>query len=288
MRKNRARLLARHSDSTYNENKHYILTVTYRVVQTPICCLGVRNMFYKKPLRTSVLIILSLFLSVSFAHTEIPSSYKIDGVPRIKQLHNYCGPACVAAVMQHYGEKTTQEEVGKEIYDPLSNATNGADMLFYARQRGYASYSWNTDLEDVKKKLSQGIPVIVLQQNSLEDTSGHYRVLTGYDDEAQKFFVMDPYYDNITEMKYSLYQKLSTKMGFWALIVAPLEKDKFQAELGAKNPVVHMDLAYANYKRKNYDGALAEANLALDLEPGNRYVVSMVDKIHSAIGAGAK
>jgi len=189
--------------------------------------------------------------------------------------------------MQHFGEKTTQEEVGKEIYDPLSGATNGADMLFYARQKGYAAYSWNTSLDDVKKKLAEGIPVIVLQQNSSEDTSGHYRILTGYDDEAEKFYVMDPYYDSITELKYSKYLKWSAKMGFWALMIAPAEKDKFKNELDEKNPVVHMDLAYANYKRKNYDGALAEANLALDLEPGNRYAVSIVDKIQNAIGAGS-
>lgn len=245
-------------------------------------------MLYKKPLRTSVLIILGLFLSISLAHTENPKSFKIDGVPRIKQLHNYCGPACVTAVMQHYGEKTTQEEVGKEVYDPLSSATNGADMLFYARQKGYAAYSWNTSLNDVKKKIAEGVPVIVLQQNSNEDTSGHYRILTGYDDAAEKFYVMDPYYDHITELKYSECQKWSAKMGFWALMIAPAEKDKFQNELDAKNPVVHMDLAYANYKRKNYDGALAEANMALDLEPGNRYAVSMVDKIQNAIGAGSK
>ena len=245
-------------------------------------------MIYKRPLCTSILIIMGLFLSGSLAYTEIPDNYKMDGVPRIKQLHNYCGPACVTAVMQYYGEKTTQETVGKEVYDPLSGATNGADMLFYARQKGYAAYSWNTNIEDVKKKLAEGIPVIVLQQNSAEDTSGHYRVLTGYDDNAEKFYVMDPYYDNITELKYSVCKSWWGKMGYWALMVAPTEKDKFKTELYTKNPVVHMDLAYANYKRKNYDGALAEANMALELEPGNKFAVSMLDKIQNAIGAGAR
>lgn len=245
-------------------------------------------MNYRRLLNTSILILLSLFLSCSIASTGIPNSLKIDDVPRVKQLRNYCGPACVAAVMRHYGMQVTQEAVGREVYDAASGATNGADMLYYARERGFAAYSWNTSLADIKKKLSAGVPVIALQQNSSTDTSGHYRVLTGYDDAAGKFYVMDPYYDNITELSYSQTEKWWGRMGYWALLITPTDKDKFKGDLDIKNAVVHMDLAFAKYKRKDYNSALTEANLALNLEPGNRFAVSMVDKIERAMGAGAK
>ncbi len=109
----------------------------------------------------------------------MPKAFTIQGVQRIKQLTNYCGPATLAMVLRYYGHDVTQEDIGKVIYDHSSGATNGADMLLYSRERGFAAYSWNSSVSDVKKKLAAGFPVIVLQQNSLEDISGQYRVLIG-------------------------------------------------------------------------------------------------------------
>lgn len=243
-------------------------------------------MRFRKTISTSVLVLLSVTLLGRLSLGESPSVCKIDGVPRIKQLHNYCGPAALASVFCHYGENATQEDVGKVVYDPVGCATNGADMLLYARNKGYAAYSWNSSISDVKDKLAAGIPVLTLQQNSLKDTSGHYRVLTGYDDVHCKYFVMDPYYDEITELSYEQCEKLWKPMGYWALMVVPTAKDKFADDLGKKNPVVHMDLSYAMYKQGDYTNALKEAKLALELEPRNSYARSMLTKINKAMGAG--
>ena len=240
-----------------------------------------------KLLRTSIHILLGMFLACSLAGGQAPGAYKIDGVQRIKQLNNYCGPACMAAVMRYYGKDFTQEAIGRAMYDSSSGATHGADMLFYARKQGFAAYSWNSSISDVKRRIAAGFPIIVLQQNSLEDKSGHYRVLVGYDDAKSTFHAIDPYYDR-TKLSYSECETLWSKMGYWALLILPEDKDTFKNELGARNPVVHMDLSYAKYKRKNYKDALAEANLALALQPGNTFALSMVDKIQKAMGAGAK
>lgn len=238
---------------------------------------------------TTVLLLSLLLLGHAIA-AEIPNaSCKIDGVPRIKQLLNYCGPATVAAVLQCFGETTTQEAVGKVVYNAVGGNTNGADMLFYARSKGYAAYSWNSSIEDAKKKIASGVPIIVLQQNSEKDRSGHYRVLTGYDDATSKFSVMDPYYDSIKELTYSQCEKWWKPMGRWALLIVPKDKDTFAAELNDKNPVVHMDMSYALYTRGDYAEAHKEAKMALALEPYNGYSRDLLAKINRAMmGAGKK
>lgn len=236
--------------------------------------------------RYTIVILLSLLLLGQTIAAQCPTSCKIDGVPRIKQLTNYCGPATLAAVLQCFGETTTQETVGKDVFDPVGGSTNGANMLYYARTKGYAAYTWNSSIGDVKKKLSQGAPVIVLQQNSNTDRSGHYRVLTGYDDATGKFAVMDPYYDEITEMTYAQCEKWWKPMGCWALVVVPSDKDTFTAELNDKNPVVHMDMSYALYSRGKYAEAAKEAKMALALEPHNSYSRNLLNKINRAMGAG--
>lgn len=244
-------------------------------------------MKYKKPFATALLILTSLVIAPN-VRAEDPASFKISGVPRIKQMTNYCGPACLAAVLQYQGKNIAQDAIGKAVYDPTTGSTNGADMLIYARDNGLAAYSYNTSIEGVKRKISAGVPVIVLQQNSTKDSSGHYRVLTGFDDKLKKFNVMDPYYDNITEMTYSECERLWNRMGHWALLVMPKDKDHFKSELDEQNPVVHMDLSFAWFKHKNYADALQEANTALKLEPGNVFAKSLLRKIKSAMAAQAK
>ena len=245
-------------------------------------------MLHRRPLGTLFLLGLSLLAASSATNARVPAAYKITGVPRVKQLTNYCGPAALTAVLRFLGKDITQETVGKAVYDPVGGATNGADMLLFSREQGFAAYSWNSSISDVKSKMAAGLPVVVLQQNSMTDTSGHYRVFTGYDDAAEKFYVVDPYYDAITELSYSQCEKLWKRMGYWALLVAPTAKDTFQTELGERNCVVHLDLSYANFKRKDYAVALKEAQLALAVEPGNTYAESMLKKARAMAGAGAR
>ncbi len=242
----------------------------------------------KKTLSTSAFLLISIALTGRLIYAQETNLRKIDGVPRIKQITNYCGPAALASVLHYCGESITQQEVGKIVYDPIDRATNGADMLLYARNKGYSAYSWNSSIIDAKQKISSGAPVLVLQQNSVKDTSGHYRVLTGYDDSLSKFYVMDPYYDDITELSYAQCEKLWKPMGYWAMLVTPKSKDCFSAELDDRNPVVHMDLSFALYKKKDYANALKEANTALALEPGNSYTISLLRKISSAMGSAKK
>lgn len=237
---------------------------------------------------TSVAIMLGLLLLATVAPAYNPASCQLPNVERVKQITNYCGPACLTSVMRFHGKTITQEAIGKEVYDASSGATNGADMLYYARQAGFRAYTWNSSMQDVKEKISAGIPVIVLQQNSTVDVSGHYRVLTGFDDALGRFYVMDPYYDSIKTLSYDQCERLWKTMGHWALAVIPPDKDKFVVQLDEKNPVVHMDLSQALFKHRDYTNAYIEAKRALDLEPGNRFALSMLGKIKGASGSVKK
>jgi len=111
--------------------------------------------------------------------------------------------------------------------------------------------------------------VIVLQDSSATDTSGHYRVVTGYDDKSNVFFVNDPYEPENKSMPYSKFETLWDRHGNWSLLVCTKDRDAFKQELDEKNPVVHIDLAYIYYKHGELDAAERESRLALALEPAN-------------------
>lgn len=219
---------------------------------------------------------------------KLPSRCKLQNVPYIKQLTNYCGPATLATVLKYWKEDVTQEAIGKDVYDPSIKATNGADMMLFARKRGFSAYSWNSSLPDIKEKLALGIPVIVLQDTSLADRSGHYRVVAGYDDEAEVVYVCDPYEPEKKEISYDMFLTLWQRHGNWSLLICPADRDVFKVQLDEKNPVVHIDLAYVYLKRGDLEAAERESRIALALEPQNYSAQTILSRTTRAAGSRAK
>ncbi|MEN6371024.1 MAG: C39 family peptidase [Armatimonadota bacterium] len=215
---------------------------------------------------------------------KLPSRCLISSVPYVKQLTNYCGPATLTTVLKYWQADANQESVGEEVYDSSIKATNGADMMLYARKRGFSAYSWNSSLADLKEKLALGIPVIVLQDTSVMDRSGHYRVVTGYDETAGVVYVSDPYEPDKKQIDYNTFLTLWQRHGNWSLLVCPANRDVFKQDLDEKNPVVHIDLAYIYYKRGDNKAAEKESRLALALEPQNYSAQMLLSKAISAAG----
>jgi hypothetical protein len=161
-------------------------------------------------------------------------------------------------------------------------------MIIYARDKGFSAYSWNSSMNDLKSKLSQGLPAIVLQDYKLSDRSGHFRVVTGYDDDARVMHVNDPYEPQTKTIPYDKFETLWASRGYWALLVCPADRDAFKKELDEKNAVVHIDLAYVYYKRGNLEAAQKESRLALAVEPQNYNAQSLLAKATIAAGAARK
>lgn len=219
---------------------------------------------------------------------KLPARCVLSDVPYVHQIRNYCGPAALTSVLNFWGFATDQKAVGKAVFDNALQATNGADMMLYARQKGFSAYSWNSDLDDLKEKLALGVPVIILQDSSTSDRSGHYRVATGYDDSAHAIYVDDPYEPESKSMPYDKFAALWDRHGNWALLICPTDRDTFKRELDERNPVVHIDLAYIYFKRGDAEASERESRLALALEPGNYSARDLHSKSTQALGARGK
>jgi len=236
-------------------------------------------------LLTAALSLVFAGLPPLFAGGKVPTRVAIDGVPCVEQIKNYCGPAALTSVLKHWGLATDQKTVGKAVYDNSLQATNGADMMLYARSKGFSAYSWNSSLQDLKQKLALGIPVIVLQDSSPTDRSGHYRVAAGYDDDSRVVFVNDPYEPEANQLGYDKFQSLWERHGNWSLLICPKDRDTFKAELNDSNPVVHIDLAYVYFKHGDLKASERESRIALDLEPQNYSAKALLAKATRALGA---
>lgn len=235
-----------------------------------------------------LLALLALSMTPANSREKSPRHCVVGDVPYVQQMHNYCGPASLTSVLTFWGLDIDQATIGKAVFDKSLQATNGADMILFARAKGFSAYSWNSDMGDLKAKLLTGCPVIVLQDSSITDKSGHYRVAIGYDDDKKVIYVNDPYEPDTKSISYDRFQTLWNRHGNWALLVCAKEKDQFKVELDEKNPVVHIDLAYVYFKRHDLESAERESMAALKLEPTNYCAKDLLARSTQALGARSK
>lgn len=121
-------------------------------------------------------IILLFFLGAlsSYAH-------EITNVPFVLQKTSYCGPASLASVMNYYGDRISQEEIGRSVYTEKLNGSLITDLENFAKTKKFATILSTGTTNDLKRYLDQEKPVIVLVEMGFWIISRpHYLVLTGY------------------------------------------------------------------------------------------------------------
>jgi len=114
------------------------------------------------------------------------------------QKLNNCGPVALAIALSYYGVERTQFDIAPLVkgYDKDKNVSpeEMAAYLIEVGLRGKARI--NGDTAVLMALVSNGIPVIVgqwLERPHDGVLVGHYRVVRGYDQEAEAIIVNDPY-----------------------------------------------------------------------------------------------
>ena len=131
--------------------------------------------------------------------TPIPGEVTLKGVIHEYQQLNNCGPATLAMALSYWGWQGDQRDTRrflrpnfKEVDDKNVNASEMASFV-ETQTELKAAVRVGGDIETVKRFIAAGIPVIIehgLQQHA-NDWLGHYVLITGYDDERQRFLTQD-------------------------------------------------------------------------------------------------
>jgi len=210
-------------------------------------------------------IVLMAFCAYAFSPTLAEANIgfqKINALPVETRLsvpfyyqntYYYCGPACLQMVFNYYGENISQSEiaaVARTIGDPwyetytdelrragqFSNlSTSMGKELPYnitgytMRKLGYAAFeSQGMNLTTMETLVNQGKPLILLMWYSGNHSSGHFRVVTGYN--QTHVFVHDPWNKPLWGGTYggpdlafnnAYFLDLWSYFGNWALYVSP-------------------------------------------------------------------
>jgi hypothetical protein len=153
-----------------------------------------------------------------------PESYNIENVPfHFQETSWYCGMAALQMVFDYWGPLVSQDDIG-DVANESSSYGSYSDDLRRASHFSYVStavqnpllqgyderdlgYSGNVvywsdgqhyddRYDDLKNLIWNDYPILVLTWYSASHSSGHYRVVKGYDDWLNYFIVHDPWYSS--------------------------------------------------------------------------------------------
>ena len=120
--------------------------------------------------------------------TALPPRVQLEGIRHSFQTWNNCGPATISMALSRYGSVIGQSEAARSLKpDPDDKNVSPGELAEYARGQGYgALVRVNGDRDRLRALLAEGVVVVVETWFIPEpnDEMGHYRVLTGYEDDA--------------------------------------------------------------------------------------------------------
>lgn len=221
------------------------------------------DLWYPKNKRITLFLyfIMIIFINpIIFSYSkDIPDSYKIDkywSKTKNYRWHNQvalnsCGPACVQMVLDYYNIIfiPSQKRLAIEMNTTIDNYTytNFLHLPFDNRNitiifEGNLSENFEVACDQLKGNISLNRPIIILMwYDHLPNSTGHYRLLTGYNQTG--FFFHDPACSfNSIELLYSgpniyfnntYFKRLWTKYDHWAMITEsdPKISHNFQSNL---------------------------------------------------------
>lgn len=168
-----------------------------------------------------LLIVASPMLSCC-AVTKIPESpytHIIQNVPFYPQEIYQCGPASLAGVLNFWGVKVSPGEISGKIFSESARGTLNLDMVLFTNSMGLNAYQYAGDLNDIKKNINSGFPVIVLVDYGISVfEKSHFMVVKGYNNqgvivnsgEKQDYFISD-----------EEFRKVWKRAHYWTLLIQP-------------------------------------------------------------------
>ena len=131
----------------------------------------------------------------------LPEHVRLEGIGRIQQTFNNCGPANLTQVLNWYGDVTTQAEAASYLKpNPEDRNVSPWQLSDYVNDftELRSTVHSNGNIELLKRLIAAGFPVVI-EKGYEPATSGatgwfgHYLTVFGFDEEDEQFYSMDSY-----------------------------------------------------------------------------------------------
>lgn len=137
------------------------------------------------PLFFLLIPIVLLSCKTPFPVPDPPKDRVIKNVPFYPQEMFQCGPAALAETFNFWGKNILPEEIARDIYSQGARGTLTMDMILYSEKKGFAARQYSGSVEDVRKNIDLGYPLILLVDYGFSIyQKNHYLVVLGYTEDG--------------------------------------------------------------------------------------------------------
>ena len=173
--------------------------------------------------------------------TALPAQASLSGIVHEYQKWNNCGPANLAMALSYWGWGGTQVDTAA-VLKPNQRDKNVMpyEMESFVKEhtglQAVVRMAGNLDL--LKALISAGFPVIIekgFEGSGFDGWMGHYEVVSGYDDDRQRFVVQDSYIMANLPVPYVEMEAAWRAFNYLYVVIYPAEREgEVQAILGAQ------------------------------------------------------
>ena len=168
-----------------------------------------------------------LVLACACVRAAGPAAVWLD-VPFVKQEKNACGAASIAMVMQFWQKQQGASQnsdsdparIQLALYSSEARGIYASDLQHYFEQRGYRAFAFRGSVQDLRRHLEKGRPLIVALKPSAAD-SLHYVVIAGLDSEQKLVLLNDPAERKLRKQDLASFEKEWKGTSYWTLLAVP-------------------------------------------------------------------
>lgn len=151
--------------------------------------------------------------------TESSDQHIIENVPFYPQETYQCGPASLAGVLNYWNIPVKPDDIAKDIFSENAKGTLSIDMVMYAQKKGLSAFQYKGSLEDLKKNIDAGCPLIVLVDYGISFyQANHFMVVVGYNENG---VIVNSGKDNNIFIPNKDFLKIWERAGYWTLLIKP-------------------------------------------------------------------
>ncbi len=148
---------------------------------------------------------------------DTDSVHMVRSVPFFPQEAYQCGPASLAGALGFLGLKATPSKIAKDIYSSGARGVLNIDLVLYAQRKGLQSRQYRGGLEDLKRKIDSGTPVIVMTRVWPAFLGkGHFMLVKGY---SARYIIANSGRTESLEIPVDKFMKAWRDEDYWTLLI---------------------------------------------------------------------
>ncbi len=187
-------------------------------------------------------------------------------------------PLVIAVVLQYWGEDILYLEKNNN----QNNSTNIIDGIEFAKKKRYSSYIYKSSIKDLKKRIDQGIPPIVIFPG-LYHLTQHALLISGYDDNEKRISSYIPQPDTKGSIPETKFLSEWTQEDNITIMIIPEDMKNLFSE-----DALYLTKSYKlcfeaekDFSNGNIEPAIQKVTQSINIDKNNAFAWSLLGSCYS-------